>query len=419
MQNEMDWQDEWNDQPTFASAGKMWIGGFLLVALVLCVAGAVLVPGGLGIFVGYQQLQEQNHEAAIVHFNRGLGYLAENYPELARAEFEVALKYDSDFEPARQKLGALMNTGQNGAPGAPQEDRVATALLDEARGLIAQKQWSDAITRLEQIRTLQPEFRNAEVRDLLYQAYVNSGKAAIANGQIELARERFDGALAIRSDPDVQKQRELAMLYLEGQQAFGYNWRTAIQKFAALYQQDPNYDDVRKKLFDAYGQYGDIAAKQGSPCLAVQQYDGALALLSEPALAQKRAATMTLCKQAISATPTPANLTGVENFTWKVTTATDRPCAGVGDLTGVVRDALGRPLPNVSVGYYADGIPLVGARTNNTGQYQFTLGKDPGILHVTILGADGKTPATLAADVPYPGGNTAGCHLIVEWQKIQ
>ena len=57
---------------------------FWFVALVVCVVGVLLVPTGLGLIVGYQDLSAQSHEAAITHFNRGLGYLAENYSELAR-----------------------------------------------------------------------------------------------------------------------------------------------------------------------------------------------------------------------------------------------------------------------------------------------------------------------------------------------
>jgi hypothetical protein len=97
----------------------------------------------------------------------------------------------------------------------------------------------------------------------------------------------------------------------------------------------------------------------------------------------------------------------------------DKPCTGPGDVSGVVRDALGRALPNVAVGYYADDIPLVSMRTNANGQYQFVLGKDPRVLRVVLLGADGKTPITLSAAVKYPGANVTGCHIVIEWQRVQ
>ena len=417
---------EWSAQPRRG----LNVVAFLFVGLLVCVTSAVFVPGGLGAIVGYQELQAQNHEAAIIHFNRGLGYVAENYPELARSEFEIALKYDATYEPAQQKLSTLQKPNGSGTPGAPQQDRIAAAMFDEAHGLVAQKQWGDAITRLEQLRTLQAGYRESEVNDLLYEAYVNSGKAAVASGQIEIARERFEAALAIRNaDPEVKRQRDMAELYLEGQQAVGFNWQTAVQKFSALYLQDPNYDDVKQRLFDAHLEYGDKACKEGAWALAQREYDGALALTNDSQLAQKRAQAPTICKKLVSPTPTgtilpvgtpvAAGTPAPESYTWKTSLGMDKPCAGPGDVSGVVRDALGRALPNVAVGYYADDISLVGMRTNANGQYLFILGKDPRDLHVVLLGADSKTPITLSADVKYPGANVVGCHIVIEWQKVQ
>ncbi len=410
---------------------------FLFVMLLVCIVGAIVVPGGLGLIVGYQELQTQNHEAAITHFNRGLSYLAEKYPELARSEFEIALKYDPNFEPARQKLAELQQApAETTATGAAQQDRIASAMLDEARALIAQKEWSDAITRLEQLRTLNPNYQTQQVNDLLYQAYVNAGQAAVAAGQIEIARGRFESALAIRNDdPQVKRQRDLAVLYLEGQQAFGYNWQTAVAKFAALYQQDPNYSDVKQRLYQAHIEYGDKACKEGAWALAQREYDAALAMTYDAQLAQKRAQVQTLCKKPVTPTFTPTlPITGTvvlggtptvtaspstESYTWLTSTARDKPCTGTGSLSGTVRDALGRGIPNVAIGYYADLIPLTSIRTNASGQYQFTLGRDATVLHVVILGADGKTPVSLSADVHYPGGGVAGCHIVIEWQKVQ
>ncbi len=398
---------------------QFWIVLFLTLSLLACVLGAVFIPGGMGFIAGYQQLQAQDHELAIQHFNRGLGYLADNYPELAYAEFQIAVKYDSSYAPAQQQLSALQaKLGGQGTPGAQPEDRVAATLFQQASDLVKQKQWSDAITRLEQLQTLKPDYNKAQVSSMLYQADVASGTQAVAAGQIELARERFDAALAIQGgDAAVTRQRDLAQLYLDGQQAAGYDWQTAIQKFSALYQQDSNYFDAKKRLIDAYTQYGDLAGKQNAWCLAVSEYDKALAITQDASLADKRVQAMTLCKQAISATPTPA--VGGQNYTSSKPVAANLPCTGIGDVSGVVRDALGNPLAGVAVGYYADGIPLIATRTNANGQYQLVWGKDPGLFHVAVLEADGKTPASPVVDVNYPGGNAAGCHVLIDWQKVQ
>ena len=429
VQNAPAWQDEDNPtQPDDPAASldprehsrRFWIVLFLLFSFLACVLGAVLIPGGLGFIAGSQELQAQNHELAIQHFNRGLGFLAENYPELAFTEFEIAVKFDGSFEPAQQKLTELQATmGNQGTPGAPQEDRVAAALYEDAQAQVAAKNWSDAITRLEQLRTLKPDYRAADVTDLLYNSYVAGGKNAVLAGQIELARERFDAALAIRNgDGLVVQQRDLALLYLDGQQATGYNWQTAIQKFSTLYQQDSNYYDVKKRLVDAYMQHAELAMRENASCLALRDYDGALAINKDPSLADKRAQAMSLCKQAISATPTPT-FSGTEEYVSTKPAIADKPCTGNGDISGTVRDALGHPLSGVAIGFYADGITLTATRSNANGQYQLGWGKDPGTFHVVALGADGKTPAGLAATVDYPGGNAVGCHVVMDWQKVQ
>lgn len=423
MQSDYYIQEHWqrHDADTRRAHSGFGIALILLAALLICPAAAVLVPGGLGFIVGYQELQAQNHENAIQHFQRGLGYLAENYPELAYAEFEIALKYDPTYEPAQEKLSELQATlPERGTAGGKEEGRIAATLFDEARRLIAQKEWSDAIVRLEQLRTLKSDYRAQEVRDLLFQTYVEGGKSAAAGGHIELARERFDAALTIRKgDAEVQRQRELAVLYLDGQQAVGYNWQVAVQKFSALYQLDPNYNDVKKRLFEAHVQYGDAAAKQNAWCLAAREYEGALALANDATLAQKRAQAMALCKQAIVATPTPTAVPGMENYSAKISSPTGKSCKGEGSISGVVRDASGQPLAGVNVSYYTDTGIHSSTRTDAKGQYQFILGKDAGLFHVVVLSSDGKTPAGLAADVPYPGGNNAGCHVVVDWQKVQ
>ncbi len=405
-----------------ARRGNLSIPLFLLIALIVCVLGAISTPVLAGVLIGYQQLQAENHENAIQHYQRGLGYLAENYPELAYSEFQVALKFDSTFEPAQQKLSEMQpKLASNNPTGSQDGTVIAAKLLDEARQFVTNKQWSNAITRLEQLKSLNPSYQSQPVNDLLFQALVESGKEAVTAGQIELARERFDAALNIRKDPQVQRQRDLAVLYLDGQQAVGYDWVTAIQKFSALYQQDPNYDDVKKRLTDTYDRYGDLAAKEYAWCLAAREYEGALGITNDPQIAQKRNSAMTRCKQVFVATPTaPVPITpGAESYVWRISTATAQPCTGSGDISGIVRDTLGNPLVGFYLAYEGENISRITNRTDDGGQYKFSLGKEAALLHVFILAGDGKAPAGLAANVQYPGGTNPGCHIVVDWQKLQ
>ncbi len=414
-----------------ARSGNLSIPLFLLIALVVCMVGAIAAPMLAGVIAGYQQLEVDNHENAIQHYQRGLGYLAENYAELAQSEFQRALKYDSTFLPAQQKLNELQPKLASNNPSSSEDGNVIAAkLLDEAREFAVQKQWSAAANRLEQLKSLSTTYQPQLVNDLLFQALVESGKEAVAATQIELARERFDAALNVRKDPQVQRQRDLAELYLDGQQAVGYDYVTAIQKFSALYQQDPNYDDVKKRLIEAYDQYGDRAAKESAWCLAAREYEGALGITNDAQIAQKRTNAMNRCKQAVAPAPTATPLStpstsitlttlAGEPYVWRISTATAQTCTGIGDISGIVRDTLGNPLVGFYIAYEGENINRITSRTDDSGRYKFILGKEAAFLHVFVLSGDGKSPAGLAANVNYPGGMTAGCHIVVDWQKVQ
>ncbi len=391
---------------------------FLLAALLVCIAGALLVPAGTGAVVGYLELQDQNKSNAELHYQRGMGYLAENYPELAFSEFQIALKYDSTHEGAQEQHAELQAAFNNrGTPGAAQSN-VAPALYEQAKTLTTKKEWSEAIVRLEQLRSLDEKYRAAEVTEMLYTAYVEGGKTAVAFLQIEIARERFDAALALRNnDPAIKRQRELATLYLEGQQYAGSRWDLAAQKFAAVHDKDPNYADVKKRLVEAHLMYGDIAMKT-APCLALRSYENAAAVSNDPPVIQKRNQASAQCKERLASPPTPT-LSAAESYTWKILTNTNAACASTGDLSGTVRDAGGRGLSGINVSYSTDAGARTTAKTDANGEYKFAWGKDAATFRVSIVGADGKTPASTVVDVIYPGGASAGCHIILDWQKAQ
>lgn len=403
---------------------------FLFIALAVCVVGAVVVPAFVGAVAGYQQLQIENHENAILHYQRGLGYLSESYPDLALAEFQISLRYDNSFDPARQKLDemqAKVAAEKQNAAGTPSSIGIAAKLLEEARGYIAQKQWNDAVNRLEQLKGLGPGFQPTSVNDLLFQAYVESGKQAIAKGQIEFARERFDAALGVRKDGEVLRQRDMAVLYLDGQQAANTDLPTAIQKFSTLYLQDQNYNDVKKRLFDAYLQYGDRAAKENAWCLAAREYDHANTLTSDSQANQKYNQAITRCKQGALMTPTPtvAITPGAtpaaipDTYALVRNLATAQPCTGNGDITGSVRDSLGNPMVGFYVAYEGENINRISTATDASGQFKLGLGRDAAALRVFVLAGDGKTPSGFIVNVQYPGGANPGCHIVVDWQKAQ
>lgn len=422
-----------NPESFSARRGYLSLSLFVLVSLMVCVL-AVLTPTLAGAIAGYQQLQNENHENAILHYQRGLGYLAESYPDLAQAEFQISLRYDDSFDPALEKLQGIQTrvAEQSNPASANPGNTITGKLLDEARKDISQKLWNEAIDRLEQLQGVDANFQTQTVNDLLFQSYSESGKQASLNGEIELARERFDAALTLRKDPEITRQRDMAELYLDGQQAVGNDWPTAIQRFTTLYQLDPNYDDVKKRLTDAHVQYGDRAAKGNAWCLAAREYDRAGALIPDILATQKYSQATTRCKQTANVTPTITAVAGITTTT-PVPTLTavadaytllrNRPtaqaCTGNGDISGTLTDALGNPIPGFYIAYEGENINRITATTDVNGKFLLGLGRDAATLRVFVLAPDGKTPSGIIVNVIYPGGTNAGCHIVVDWQKIQ
>jgi hypothetical protein len=159
------------------------------------------------------------------------------------------------------------------------------------------------------------------------------------------------------------------------------------------------------------------------------QFEGALTITNDAQIAQKRTSAMNRCKQAVAPVPTATPVSppstsitlttpAAEPYVWRISTATAQTCTGNGDLSGIARDILGNPLVGFYIAYEGENINRITNRTDESGRYKFILGKEPAFLHVFVLSGDGKSPAGLAANVNYPGGMTAGCHIVVDWQKV-
>ncbi|MGE5138765.1 MAG: hypothetical protein ACM3JD_04825, partial [Rudaea sp.] len=120
------------------------LAGWMVLLAPLGLALAILIPGGLGVFVGLQERSDYFRHQAESHFQQALAYEAENYRELAIAELQIAVKFDPGYGEAQAKLNQLQNGGESGTP-VPDSLAIADQLFKRAQDAIAQKQWSDAI----------------------------------------------------------------------------------------------------------------------------------------------------------------------------------------------------------------------------------------------------------------------------------
>lgn len=416
---------------------------WFLVLGLLGMALAITIPFILGVYTGNREREQFLERQAQEHFQRALAYESETYTELAIAELNVALQYKPDYSPARDKLEQLktINLAKNAEE--PQDLTIANQLYQSAQAAFARGAWDDAVDLFEELRRVKSDYRAAEVTSQLVTAYVNAGQAALASGDVDLARRRFEAALLLAPDnAQARTFSDRAALYFSGSGAMGSDWPAAVLALSELYQRDPTFADVKTKLRDAHLGYGEFANHQGAYCIAARELDAAIALGAGPTIETAAALANANCKEAIvnptpSATPTPVG--GIPVFDGTLTPAPGTPaavttgllytprarvrqyaaCNGTGDIKGAVMDAGSNPLPNVGVKMYNDfGYFPPLARTDAAGEYTFGLGTDNGIFHLVIVDDFGSNVSPVL-DVDYPGGNVQGCHIVVEWIRTR
>lgn len=416
---------------------------FIMLALV-GIALAFTLPFTLGVYFGNQDRAQFLERQAQEHFQRALAYEAETYTQLAIAELELALQYKPDYQPAREKLQLLKRTHTAIVESEPQDVAIAKQLYASAEQAIAQEDWNNAIDLFEELRRVKNDYQVAQVNAFLVRAYVAAGKQALLETDVDLARRRFEAALAIDpNNAEARTQRERALLYFNGVALMGSDWVNAVRTLQELYGRDPNFGDVKLKLRDAHIGYGEFASKQGAFCIAAREYEAAVTLGAGIEIQTQALAANDSCKNAIlnpTALPTPTTegefatpdpfatpnpfatpipVIGTALYAPGVRVRQNAQCNGTGDIRGSVQDAQGNPIANVGIKIYNDfGYAPPYARTDNAGEYEIVLGSDKGLFHLVIVDDFGSN-ASAVLDVEYPGGNVQGCHIVVNWTRIK
>lgn len=414
---------------------------WFIVLAVIGVAIAFTVPFTLGVYLGNRERAQFVEQQAVEHFQRALTYESESYNELAIAELNVALEYKPDYAPARAKLEQLKKAHVTVSDQTPQDVAIANQLYESAQESLAAESWNDAIDMLEELRRVKNDYRSADVQAELVKAYIAAGQEALADKDVDLARRRFDAALAI--DPTNAEARtfhDRAILYFNGLSAAGSDWQSAVLALTELYKRDPNFGDVLEQLRAAHLGFGDFANGQGASCIAAREYQSALDLGATGDVTAKQIVASNNCKQAIlnpTATPTPTveggefatpapfgtpvsgSSAGAILYASRMQVRQNAACSGTGTVRGSVQDAQGNPLPNVGVKIYNDyGYLPPYARTDLAGEYEIVLGSDKGLFHLVIVDDFGSN-ASAILNVDYPGGNVQGCHIVVDWTRTR
>lgn len=179
---------------------------------------------------------------------------------------------------------------------------VETAFV-EAQAAYQAGDWTTAIERLDLAAGAVPDYRQAEVREMLLNALTTLGVQRIDADRLEEGINLIDRAMVYGAvSQEAQSKRDLAAEYLRAVDFMGVDWQRAIEALETLYFRVPEYRDVGRRLFLAYRGYADSFARRGDYCPAAPWYQEALNMAYDPDVETRRNEAQTQCANA---TPTP------------------------------------------------------------------------------------------------------------------
>ncbi|MBC7224129.1 MAG: PD40 domain-containing protein [Anaerolineae bacterium] len=295
---------EGSTPPKGTSRPRNWRWLLLAGGLVLCSLVMVLGAAALGAYHGARDRVLATRQAALEHYQRGLEHRQAGELELARVEFEEALRLNPGLEQARRQLNEIASA-LTAQPTATSETRThaVEALLAEAQELYSAGQWEETARRLETIRGLDPDFQPELLAELLYNTYLSAAQEMEQAGRDEEALAFYDKALALRpEDPGIKAAQERLSLYGAVLASWGRDWEDTIRTLERLRELDPTFRDVEPRLARALVAAGDAYRQQERWCLAADRYARALLIRPDEAVQQKADAAQDACENP---TPTP------------------------------------------------------------------------------------------------------------------
>jgi tetratricopeptide (TPR) repeat protein len=359
------------EAPTPAKARRWGCGwamtaGMLAGCALLIVAAVALV----GVYQGMQERNRLNRAAASEHLQKGLQSFASQNYELAQAEFELTLELDPNNSEATAKLTETKAVlSRRPTPTSAVRHQTVALLYNEARELYNKADWTGMIAKLEQLRSLEPEYESQQVGQLLVEAYFKTGLTLRDENRMEEAVGYFDRALTLSpGDVAIREQKRLAALYITGIGYWKANWQGAIDSFTVLYQQNPNYKDTRQRLHDAYVALGDQLFVGRKWCSARDRYETALTIMVSDTAIAKRDDANVYCTLAPATAGTPAPK---GTYVGSLVKIEDVHSQTAMMIRGTIYDAKGKPMAGVRVGLSAFDWSATPATTNEQGGFAF------------------------------------------------
>jgi tetratricopeptide (TPR) repeat protein len=287
----------------------------------------VLLVMGVSVFSGYRtglenkRLAQTQSIAQLGQEQFDLGvedFLAGRY-ELASQRFEYVLSLNPTnpeaFELLSRALEALNQPTPTAIPAASPTP-TETPDLGSYEGIFQSAQtafnrgdWGGALDMLIILRGEDPNYRLAEVNQMMAIALRNRGMDKLFQGKLELGI--YDLSLAGRFGPldnQALSWRRSAEFHLLANSYYGLDWALAADYFGQICVADI-WSACRKYAQSAH-EYADLLFKDDDYCLASFYYQESLNHLEDAALAPTATFVGDLCLTATAPTPTVTTTPG-------------------------------------------------------------------------------------------------------------
>lgn len=288
-------------------ASLLALTALLIVLLIYALVAGLAIRGA-------QQSAESTRAAGIsaeisVQLQRAATDISTGNRRLAAQRLAYVLTQTPGFPGLAATYRAIAVSATPSVTPSPSPTRTPTPTVSpedafaEAQAAYQQEDWELAISKLRYVQVLDRYHRPEEVRQMLYDAYLNCGMDLLYSDQLGEALFYLDEAEKLRPLPtNAVEERDKAVRYLRALSYWGVDWGQAIQELEPLTYGTIGYRDVFARLIEAHVTYGDIWAEVEEWCPAAEQYAEAVRLMYDAEVEERRSEAALQCT---SATPTP------------------------------------------------------------------------------------------------------------------
>jgi TolB protein len=299
-----------DDRPesTAGRPRRTWLWTLIAALVVVFLVVYVLFLGVRGIYDGLKDRGLENQQLAQQHYALGLAHLEKDDYEMAIAEFELALRHDSNLREARtQLLSAKEMARAQITPTSETRQDAVKLLYREAVARYESGHLLEVVAVLEELRGLDDDYQRENVETMLSTAQYQLGLTAVVENRLDQAIAHFESVLALDPDhKDAQDQLNLAHLYTAALNHWERDWSATIQALKGLYSLAPDYKDVQIRLRDAYVFQALNLSAQGDWCRAADQYAAAVEILPLESTVDERDEARIRCQATAEAPPATA-----------------------------------------------------------------------------------------------------------------